>query len=93
MIVSFHRARPVRQCAPSPLRWEAIGTKPDRDRDQHVFLGLNLALAQFVSDTSDTIFRGAAANRRNYRNCSLRLQLLVKPLDDKLLLPEYRDHN
>jgi hypothetical protein len=29
------------------------------------------------TDTADTIFRGTVANRRNYRNCSLRLKYLV----------------
>ena len=29
------------------------------------------------TDTSDTVFRGTTANRRNYRNCSLRLKSLL----------------
>jgi hypothetical protein len=29
------------------------------------------------ADTGDTVFRGTVANRRNYRNCSLRLKYLV----------------
>jgi hypothetical protein len=29
------------------------------------------------TDTTDTVFRGTPANKRNYRNSSLRLNLLV----------------
>jgi hypothetical protein len=71
--VSFHRLYLL-----SPETTDTLGRHRYAERMQDESTPrFQIAQQIAATDTTDTVFRGTPANKRNYRNCSLRSGLLV----------------